>query len=61
MKLPIMLSSPFPSYLVPISPQYSQHPKIMSLRQCDRSSFTPIHNRHDYGSVNFISNTAQDR
>jgi hypothetical protein len=43
---------PFPRYLVPLRPKYSpqlpilKHPQPTFLPQCERPSFTPIHNKN---------------
>ena len=44
---------PFPSYLVPLRPKYSQHPFLKHPKptfhpQCERPSFTPIQNNMQY-------------
>ena len=53
-----MQSPPFPRYLVPPRSKYSpqhhvlKHPKLPFLPQCERPSFTPIHNnRQNYNSI----------
>jgi len=56
-KLPIVQFSLVPCYLVPLMPKYSPQHHILKhlqptfLPQCERSSFTPIHNKQNYSSV----------
>ena len=54
----VIPSSPFPRYLVPPMSKYSpqhhilEHRQLPFLPQCQRPSFTPIHNkRHNYSSI----------
>ena len=57
-KLLIMLFSPFPCYLVPLRPKYSnqqhipKHPQPPFLSQCERPSITQVqNNRKNYSSI----------
>ena len=57
-KLLIMWFSPLPCHIIPLRPKYSpqhlvlKHPQPTFLPQCERPSFSPIHNNgQNYSSV----------
>jgi hypothetical protein len=53
----LLCNSPFPCHLVPLRPKYPpqhpilKHPPPTFLPDCQRPSFTPIHNRQNYSSI----------
>ena len=60
-KLLIMYFSPLTCYLIPLRPKYSlqhhilKHPQPTFLSQCERSSFTPIHNNRQNYSIVYLN------